>query len=176
MTDAPAPPDPAPTAPSQAARFGPHGPGGATARAFLVLALFSLPLGLLLPMMETTRLMVFKETYSLIDAVALLYRSGETLLASVILVFSILIPGLKALALWLMHVFPPARSAPSLRMIERLGKWSMLDVLIAAFVVILLSGQASTGAASLPGLYLFTTAAISLMIASGRMSADFQRD
>ncbi len=176
MTDAPALLDPSTgQTPQGAARFGPHGPGGATARAFLVLSLITLPLGLVLPMMETTRLLVFNQTYSLLDAVASLFRSGEAFLASVILVFSILTPSVKALALWLMHVFPPTRSAGALRLIERLGKWSMMDVLIAALVVFLLSGQASVSAASLPGLYLFSIAAISLMIASGRMSADFER-
>lgn len=176
MTDAPAPLEAAPEpSHSEAARFGPHGPGGATARGFLVIALITLPLGLVLPMMETTRLLVFKDAYSLLDAVATLYRSGEAVLASVILIFSIVTPGVKALALWLMHVFPPSRSLGALRAIERLGKWSMMDVLIAALVVVLFSGQGSVAAASLPGLYLFTVAALALMIASGRMSADFER-
>ncbi|MEO1038060.1 MAG: paraquat-inducible protein A [Pseudomonadota bacterium] len=152
-----------------------HGPGGAAARGLLIIVLFVLPMGLLLPMLETTRLVVFKDTYSLMDAIVTLLGRGEILLGGVILVFSVLFPSIKALALWLIHVFPPEREGPFVRLIETLGKWSMMDVLIAALIVFALSGAGVSGAASLPGLYLFTLAAIGLMLASGLISRDLRR-
>ena len=67
-------------------------------RALLVLSMLFLPLGLTLPVLETTRLWVFKESYSLIDAVRALFEAGEIALAMLIALFSLVTPALKLIA------------------------------------------------------------------------------
>ncbi|MCW5723526.1 MAG: paraquat-inducible protein A [Maricaulaceae bacterium] len=151
----------------------PHGPGGAPGRLLLVSGIALLPLGVFLPFLETRRLFFFKDSYSLFDVSRSLLASGEWLLGGVIIGFCLVFPTVKALALIRLHFAPPARvSGAVLRWLERLGKWSMLDVMVAALIVVGFSRNGTISAASLPGLYFFAAAAVCLMLASGLIARD----
>lgn len=158
------------------ARLDPHGPGGATGRVLLVCGIALLPLGVLLPMLETRRLFFFRDSYSLVEVAQSLIASEEWLLGGVIIAFCLVFPTLKAMLLVRMHFSPPPKVKDShLLWLERLGKWSMLDVLVAALIVVGFSRNGVVSASSLPGLYFFSTAAILLMLASGLIVRDLRR-
>ena len=148
-----------------------HGRGGVAARALILVSGVCLAAGLLTPMLETRRLIFFSDAHSLIDVTRALLEGGQLLLGLVILVFSILFPIGKTIYLAAVNA-GWARGQSVLRWVDRLGKWSMLDVLIAALIVFTLSGDRAIEIAEQPGLYFFTAAIFGLMIASGLIVRD----
>lgn len=146
--------------------------GGALARALLLLGIILLPLGLSLPMLETQRFIFWRDAYSMMDVARALIEGDDHLLATVIIVFSMVFPALKAIGLVRLHLAAPGSvSHREVRLVETLGKWTMMDVLIAALVVFTLGRSGVASAAELPGLYFFTASAACLMLASGRIAA-----
>ncbi len=149
--------------------------GGAFVRVLLILAAVCLPLGLTLPVLETTRLWVFKDSYSLIDTVRALFDSGEIVLAGLIAVFSLVTPVLKLCTVTLLHAARPLEAgADLLRWAERIGKWSLADVLVIAILIVAGSG-AGIQLVVQPGLWFFAASTGLLMAASGLIAADFRR-
>jgi paraquat-inducible protein A len=142
-------------------------------RAFFifVLALASavcLVLGLTLPVMKLTRLYFWTDTPSILSIVSALWESGETFLAGVIFVFSIVFPALKLLYIAMagtLTAFDPARRGHWLKRIEWLGKWSMLDVLVLALLVFYAKAVGFADAVTLPGVYFFAASVFLTMIA-----------
>jgi paraquat-inducible protein A len=76
-------------------------------------------------------------------------------------VFSIVVPAAKIVALlvaWLR--LRRGASVPSrlLRIVDGLGRWSLLDVLIVALVIVLLKSGSFTDATTAPAIYPFIAA------------------
>ncbi len=169
MTDAPVRPEPV----LDSDRRRPA--GGALARALLVLAATFLPLGLFLPVLESTRLWVFETHYSLIDTVRALIDGGELALGLLIAVFSLATPALKAVAVTVLHLRPAgSRAGPLAPWVDRLGKWSFADVLVVALLIVLASGD-GLALTSEPGLWFFAASAAFLMLASELVVRDLDR-
>jgi len=151
----------------------PHGRGGVIARLLILLSSVCLAAGLLSPMLETRRLVFFSDAHSLIGVARALLENENYLLGLVILIFSILFPIGKAIYLagvnagW-------AHGRTALVWVDRLGKWSMLDVVIAGLIVFALSGDQAIRITEQPGLYFFTVAIFGLMISSGLIMRDVQ--
>jgi paraquat-inducible protein A len=127
-----------------------------------------LALGISLPILRLTKFIFWTSEYSLISTVEVLLRDGQMFLGLVVLVFSILLPIVKLGYLLLVSTLPAAelrRHAKRLKAIEWIGKWSMHDVLVLALTIFFLKSQGIYDAASLPAVYLFTTA-VALMILS----------
>jgi len=127
-----------------------------------------LALGISLPILKLTKFFFWTSEYSLISTVGVLLRDRQTFLGLVVLVFSILLPVVKLGYLMLVSTLPAAelrRHAKRLKAIEWIGKWSMHDVLVLALTIFFLKSQGIYDAASLPAVYLFTTA-VALMILS----------
>ena len=83
-------------------------------------------------------------------------------------VFSILFPILKVLSLAFLNMAAPKNlSSGTLKFLEALGKWSMMDVFVIALIVVSLSSNGLARALTQPGLYCFAAAAILFMLASG---------
>lgn len=122
----------------------------------LFLAGGTLALGLNLPVV-TLRSGLARDSYSVLGGIADLARSGEVCLALIVLVFSVLFPiaKLAALAHVLFRPGPVERRARLVRSLERLGRWSMLDV----FVIAILIGSVHLGILSEAyaerGIYVF---------------------
>ena len=127
-----------------------------------------LALGISLPILRLTKFIFWTSEYSLLSTVEVLLRQGQTFLATVVFVFSILFPIVKLLYLLLVSTLPAAelrRHAKRLKAIEWIGKWSMHDVLVLALTIFFLKSQGVYDAASLPAVYFFT-AGVALMILS----------
>ena len=148
-----------------------HGRGGVLARVLILLSGVCLVAGLMTPMLEARRLIFFTESHSLLDVTRALFENESYLLGTVILVFSILFTIAKTFYLAAVNAgWAHGRSA--LNWVDRLGKWSMMDVLIAALIVFTLSGDRAIRIIEQPGLYFFTAAIFGLMISSGLITND----
>jgi len=109
-----------------------------TAAATLAALVLFVP-AVTLPMLEVERL-GHRYSSSLLGGTWDLLQHGSWFVGSIVLVFSLLLPLLKLLVLlelsWLART-PRHRRARAYRWIESLGRWSMLDVLLLALMVML---------------------------------------
>jgi paraquat-inducible protein A len=67
-----------------------------------------------------------------------LLRHGAWFVGAVVLIFSVVLPALKIgllLDLCLLHRTPRRHRAATYRLMEQLGRWSMMDVLLVALLV-----------------------------------------
>lgn len=126
-----------------------------------------LALGLALPVVKLTKLVVFSYEHSLISTVNALMRSGQIFLGTIVLVFAIFLPVLKLLYLLLLAVVPRmelSRLASQLRALEWLGKWSMHDVLALALAIFFIKSHGVYDMRSVPGMYFFSAAVLLMML------------
>ncbi len=137
-------------------------------RLFIALLLpvstFSFALGLTLPLMRFERLYFLEDKPSLIEVVLTLWADEEPLLALLIGLFSIGLPGLKIL---LTHVAAiTGGRGRSLSLLSAVSKWSMLDVMLVALVLFAAKTSGLADAAVLPGLWFYGAAALSAALAA----------
>jgi paraquat-inducible protein A len=129
----------------------------------LFLATLSFGLGLVLPLLEVSRLYVLTDEPSLVDVVAGLWRSGETALAMVIGLFSIVFPALK---LVLVHLAAYGAAGRVPKWFGTLANWSMLDVLVVALVIFAAKTSGLASALTRPGLWFFAASVALTAVAS----------
>jgi uncharacterized paraquat-inducible protein A len=107
--------------------------------------------------MGTTR-EIFRQTQSIVEAVRRLNESGNTFVAGLILLFSILVPLIKAglLAVILWHPRLEARGKVY-RFVRSISKWSMADVFAVGIFIAYLAakGTDNLDAVAGPGFYCF---------------------
>ncbi|HLP00544.1 MAG TPA: paraquat-inducible protein A [Opitutaceae bacterium] len=126
---------------------------------------------LFLPFMEL-RKGLGTEPYSLVRSVRMMWGSGLYVLAILVVGFSLVFPFAKlgVLAALCLRGGFGERGSRALEWVERLGKWSMLDVFLVCLILTLTSGQLLVGARPLAGIPLFV-AAIMLSLATGNLLA-----
>jgi hypothetical protein len=84
-----------------------------------------------------------------------LYRFEAYSAATLILIFSIIIPITKQIALLIVVLFPFGRSGQINAVTKAIHKWAMLDVFVLAMVVLALSSATAWNAVLLDGFYWF---------------------
>ena len=134
----------------------------------LLAAAICLVLGLVLPVIRLTKLYVWTNEHSMASIIWALYRDGEYLLSFVIMMFSIILPGLKLVYLLAAAVHPDALSGSKDDLLHRaawIGRWSMLDVLVLALTVFYAKATGIADAVSLPGVWFFVASVVLTMIA-----------
>jgi len=102
---------------------------------------------------------VYTQTRSIISAVRRLYDVGSPVPATLILLFSVIVPfGKAALVAWATFMADGGRRQRTLRFVEAIAKWSMADVFVVALFIAYLAAQASTTApgSATPALVSFT--------------------
>lgn len=120
----------------------------------LLAAAVSLPLGFTLPLIEVDRLFIFTERPSLFEMIEQLWASDERALAGVVAAFSVVLPILKLLTLFLFCFGGPGRGR-RLLFLEVLAKWSMMDVMLVAIVIFTAKTSGLATAVSLPGIWFY---------------------
>jgi len=113
------------------------------------------------------------ESKSIIGSIEKLYNNGDWVVASVILLFSVLIPMAKTLSILIVSIFKNSPIASKMvKFFKALGKWSMMDVFVVAiFLVYLTSRGSDVSKAEIEiGLYFFLIYVLLSIIAS--FSAD----
>ena len=90
---------------------------------------------------------VFQQTRSIIGSVRRLYEVGSPVPATLILLFSVVVPFVKtALVGWAMFAADEARRRRTLTFVEAIAKWSMADVFVVALFITYLAAVASQSA------------------------------
>ena len=119
-------------------RRAPRPRSAARAAAFALAALLLYPLAMGLPVMTLTRLGHTQEATIWSGMVALL-AEGQTVVGLVVLFCSVLAPLAKLLAIFALSagelVLPRRHRALTFRLVEFLGRWGMLDVVLIALLV-----------------------------------------
>jgi len=87
---------------------------------------------------------VFQQTRSIVSSVRRLYEVGSPVPATLILLFSVVVPFVKtALVGWAMFVSDETRRRRTLAFVETIAKWSMADVFVVALFITYLAAMAS---------------------------------
>jgi paraquat-inducible protein A len=121
----------------------------------------------------TTNALGHSESDTIISGVILLYTTGSWDLALIVLVASVMVPlgKLVALAYLLITVQRGSLGGPRdrtrlYRLVEVIGRWSMLDVFVATFTVALVQLQPLMSVAPAPGVLFFAAVVVLTMIAA----------
>ena len=125
----------------------------------------------LLPVMRTTTL-TGSDADTIMSGVIFLYTSGSWPLALIVLIASVMIPlgKLIALAYLLISVQRGSRKITRdrtrlYRIVEIIGRWSMLDVFVATFTVALVQLQPLMSVAPGAGVAFFMSVVVLTMLA-----------
>jgi len=123
----------------------------------LTLPIINISIGTSIPLLGEIEL--YDRTQSVISGIQLLYEYDNDLVASLILLFSVIVPVLKAVLLGLVLAFRNWRlRTPVYRFVALIGKWSMADVFVVGVFLMYLatSSEESIDASILDGFYYFT--------------------
>jgi hypothetical protein len=104
---------------------------------------------------------VYSQTRSIVGSVRRLYEVGSPVPATLILLFSVIVPLFKAaLVTWAVFLASGAPRQRVLTFVETIAKWSMADVFVVALFIAYLAAQASAtptqGPNAAPPLIAFT--------------------
>lgn len=138
--------------------------------AFIIAALICFIPANLLPVMVSTTL-VGTEDDTIISGVILLYKTGSWHLALIVLIASVVIPLAKIMALAYLLVTVQRRSIKEqldrltlYRLVEFVGRWSMLDVFVITFTVALIQLQPLMSIKPGAGVLFFAAVVVLTMI------------
>lgn len=126
----------------------------------------------LIPVMSTTT-PTYAEKDTIMSGVVLLYESGSWPLALIVLIASVMIPMAKIVALSYLLITVQFRSIKSrqerlrlYRLVEFVGRWSMLDVFVVTFVVALVQLQPLMSVKPNAGVMFFAAVVVLTMLAA----------
>jgi len=126
----------------------------------------------ILPVMTSVTL-VGAEEDTIIDGVILLYLTGSWHLALIVLIASVIIPMAKLFALAYLLITVQRRSIKSnrervqlYRLVEFIGRWSMLDVFVISFVVALVQIKPLMAAEPRAGIVFFAAVVVLTIFAA----------
>ena len=124
-----------------------------------------------LPVLTTHSLGVAEDD-TIIGGVLMLYRSGSWPLALIVLVASVVIPIGKIISVAYLLIKLQQRGSTGVheqaklyRLIEFIGRWSMLDVFVDAYTVALVQLQPLMSVAPGPGVLFFAAVVVLTMLA-----------
>ena len=137
----------------------------------LVIATVLLALGLYLPLMHIEKLLFWDNSYSVVTGVFGLAEDKQYVLATLVFFWSVVFPIAKlALLHWLWFGRTDKdQRASVLRWLDKLGKWSMLDVYIVAVLIVAVKLGPLAEVTVEPGLYVFGGAVLLSMLVGARI-------
>ena len=126
----------------------------------------------ILPVLNTITV-TSTEDDTILDGVVLLYTTGSWPLALIVLIASVVIPLAKLIALSYLLLSVQRRSIAGsherirlYRLVEVVGRWSMLDVFVDTFTVALIQLQPLMSVKPGPGVIFFAAVVVLTMIAA----------
>ena len=126
----------------------------------------------LMPVMSTTTL-TYTSQDTIMDGIVLFYKTGSWPLALIILIASVVIPIAKIITLSYLLVTVQIRSLKRqqertrlYRLVEFVGRWSMIDVFVVTFVVALVQLQPLMSVQPGPGVAFFAAVVVLTMFAA----------
>jgi len=127
-----------------------------------------------MPAVSITQFALFDETYSIIEGVFAFWSQERYGLFVLVFAFSVVLPVAKttvAAWAWLRPAAADPALGKALRLFAAVSRWSMLDVLILAILVVALEGSLITTADIHVGLVLFAAAVVTSSVALHRLVA-----
>jgi paraquat-inducible protein A len=107
---------------------------------------------------------IFRETQSIVQSVQRLNDSGNQFVAALILLFSIMVPLIKAvLAFVVLRVQKPETQYALYRLVRSISKWSMADVFVVGIFIAYLAADALDNLSAVAGEGLYWFAAYCLV-------------
>lgn len=138
----------------------------------LLLAPITFTLGIILPLVRFETFYFFDDTPSLLGIITTLFDGGDYLLAILVAGFSVVFPLIKQLAVTLEAVNHAPNQSEDLseqgflsKLVPVLSKWSMMDVLLVAIVIVAAKSSGVASAFSQPGLWFYASSALITIIA-----------
>ena len=122
------------------------------------------------------RIVLQYESKGIITTIHKLFLVENYFIASLLLLFSVLLPGLKVLLSLIALEFGHSRMRrASVALVKAIGRWSMTDVFVVAVLLAFLTADTAqlTDATLGPGLYFFTGYGL-LSIAAGQMMIGYE--
>ena len=126
----------------------------------------------LLPIMQTTSLFG-SQSDTIMSGIVYLWTSGSWPLAVVVFVASMMVPMLKLIALIILVVsvqlgttWQPVQRTRLYRLVEIVGKWSMLDIYVVALLVALVQLKSLATIQAGPGAVAFGAVVVLTMFAA----------
>ena len=137
---------------------------------------------------------VYEQTRSIVGSVQRLYEVGSPVPATLILLFSVIVPLIKgALVAWAVFMIDASTRRRTLNFVQAIAKWSMADVFVVALFIAYLAARASQTAPGDPnagapliaftahfgaGFYWFASYCVFSLASqqyTARLAADVQR-
>jgi len=136
-------------------------------RALVWAATLVFALGLSVPVV-TFRTGLAHDTFSVLGGIVDLAREGDELLAGIVLAFSVVFPVVKLVLLQhaLHGPLSAERRARLVHALERLGRWSMLDVFVIAILIGAMHLGILSEASAEPGIHVFAAGILLAMLAT----------
>jgi len=134
-------------------------------------------IGLFLPMMTLTKLLLFKDTISIFSGIVTLLNQGHYLLFILIACFSVFLPILKLLLLFqiLFHnQIQTMQQKKLLQLMHDYGRWGMLDVFVVALLIVTVKLEAIASIQIHSGLYIFGLAVLLIMLLTHKINKQFE--
>lgn len=127
----------------------------------LVIALILLLIGLVSPMLTMSKFYFFENSFSVVGGISQLWAEGKWVLAVIISLFSVVLPLLKLLFLYLVSRPDQNLSVKRKRYLQLMhdyGRWAMLDVMVVAVLIVTVKLGAVASIEVHWGLYVFAGA------------------
>ncbi|MCX4027454.1 paraquat-inducible protein A [Endozoicomonas sp. SM1973] len=139
--------------------------------SWLVISLFIL-FGMFLPLFTLERFYFLENQVSLVSIVIDLFKEKQLILFLAIFIFSIVIPVFKLSLIFviLFSSISSHRKAQYIKLLQILGKWSMLDVFIVAIMLVTIKFGVIANVSVHVGLYLFTCGVVGSMLLTQLLS------
>ena len=139
----------------------------------LLLSAGLLVIGWFSPVMTVNQFLFLEEEISVFNSLLTFAIHGEILLLAVVFLFSVLFPAAKIISsylLWYQYDGTTDCFQQRVRMLQGIGKWSMLDVFLVALVVAAVKVSIIGDIYLHWGLYSFAGSVLLAMIALSRLT------
>ena len=131
----------------------------------MVLAPLFFGLGVVLPLVRFETLYFFNQSPSLLEVIAALWTGDDRVLAVVVALVSVAFPVVKLIAIATEVVGIEPKSGLAAGLLPQLSRWSLMDVVLVALVIVAAKTGGLAEAFSQPGLWFYGGSALLAAIA-----------
>jgi paraquat-inducible protein A len=142
-------------------------------RWLLLLSTCLLLAGLYLPMLTLTKFLFIANSFSVISGILELLQRGHWFLFVLVGLFSVILPIVKILLLFLLLQLREVNSSryiKTLKLMHDYGRWGMLDVMVVAVMIVAVKLDVIAEIELHAGLYLFAAAVLLIMYITHRLA------
>lgn len=133
--------------------------------AALVFAPLFFGLGIVLPLVRFQTLYFFDQSPSLLGVVGALWAGDDVVLAVMVGLVSLVFPVIKMLAIAAEALGHRSDTVFAGRLLPQLSRWSMMDILLVAIVIVAAKTGGIAEAFSQPGLWFYAASALMAAVA-----------